>query len=74
MESFSTVIAGYIAYAVSNKTLDSDLRLHGWRAAESERQSIIFAPSAETLIRMNDNLKDILENKDCRKTTESFSV
>ncbi|MCM1517769.1 MAG: hypothetical protein NC117_03930 [Pseudoflavonifractor sp.] len=72
-QSFHIAVTEYLDFGISHKTLVADLRAHGWRV-RSLRQRKMASPSFDTLLRINDTFRDILENKDYRKESQPMPL
>jgi len=72
-ESFHIAVTEYLDYGLSHKTLMADLRAHGWKV-RSLKQRKMASPTFDTLLRNNDTFRDILENKDYRKESQSMPL
>lgn len=73
MDSFHIALSEYLDFALAHKTLVADLRAHGWKV-RSLKQRKMTSPSFETLLRSNDTFRDILENKDYRKQSQTLPL
>ena len=67
--SFEITLQEYFKYTFENKTLDADLRKHGWVEKKEESFS---SPSFTDILRKDKQLRDIVNN-DYTKVSEQFS-
>lgn len=68
--SFEEVMKQYIKYGISHGTLFRDMKKYGWNIANNKASS----PLTIKMIKKNDILRDIVENKDYCKYSESISI
>ncbi|MBQ8070947.1 MAG: hypothetical protein IJ202_08860 [Bacteroidales bacterium] len=66
--SFEVALHEYIKYTVENKTLDDDLKVHGW----TKEAGVIKAQDFSSLLANNKNLRDVVSH-DFRKTSEKVA-
>lgn len=69
-ESFAQVVKQYIEYGISRGTLLKDMKKHGWGIDNNKMNS----PLTIKMIKKNDVLRDIVENKDYCKYSEEISI
>ncbi len=69
-ESFNTVLKEYFDYATEHGTLYEDLMKHGWNFKRHE----VETPRISMLILKNEELSDILDQKDFKKYNEPIKV
>lgn len=62
-KSFETTLEISFKYSLNKKTFKEDLLKHGWEI-KSLKQKKIKAPSTEELLKNNECLKDIINNKE----------
>ena len=67
--SFEITLQEYFKYTLENKTLDADLRKHGWVEKKEENFS---SPLFSEILRKDKQLRDIV-NHDYTKVSEQFS-
>jgi hypothetical protein len=74
--SFEESLAEFITYTIRKKTLDKELKKHGWTLIRPRRQrpKSYSPPDLASLLRDNEYLTDIFNNKDFSRTRESFNV
>jgi hypothetical protein len=65
-KSFEESLNIYLNYCITKNTLIKDLRNHGWNV-RGHKQHKIKAPGFDELLSNNEELKDILENKEYQK-------
>lgn len=65
IESFETVLKEYIDYVVNHKTLEKDLKKHGWKP-DKQRQ-IYLAPAFHELMLRDETFYEIITQRPFRK-------
>lgn len=70
-QSFEVVVSEYLRYGLENRTLEEDLRAHGWKPS-SEMQEF-ESPDILSLVRRNKQLQNVMR-KDYRKVSRRLSV
>ena len=71
--SFGQTLGMYIEYCLHKNTLVKDLQKHGWKI-KSMKQKRIKAPDINTMMSMNPEFREIIENKDYVKYSESVNI
>ena len=66
MRSFEQTFSMHFSYCLNKDTLFDDLKAHGW-IVRSKKSKDLKAPSLEDMMRSNDTLRDILNNKEYHK-------
>lgn len=64
-KEFAQSFYEYSSYCIDNATLDKDLLAHGWTIKDGKLKE----PSMDYMIRKNETLRDIVNNKNYRKLT-----
>ena len=72
-ESLKISLGEYFRYAISNNTLEEDLKMHGWKRRSSE-QKVIVSPSFVAIMRRNENLRNIVNEFAFQKKTYDLNV
>ena len=72
-QSFGEVIHQYLEYCLHKNTLVKDLKKHGWKV-RSMRQKKIKSPDTETMMKMNPDFKDLIENKEYSRYMENIAI
>lgn len=67
--SFENVFQEYLKYGMENRTLDEDLRAHGWKAGQSETFN---SPQFLVVLRKNKRLQDVI-SMDHKKESKRFN-
>ena len=65
---FEQIFKMHIEDCIENGTLRDDLLAHGWK----QKDAVLNAPKASTIIARNSMLKDIVDNRNYRKDTRSI--
>ncbi|MGN0235866.1 MAG: hypothetical protein ACI4BD_06110 [Paludibacteraceae bacterium] len=64
-QEFAQSFYEYSSYCIDNDTLEKDLLAHGWTMKDGKLQE----PAMDYMIRKNETLRDIVNNKNYRKLT-----
>ena len=72
-ESFAQSVGMYIEYCLHKNTLVQDLQKHGW-SIKSMKQRKIKAPDFDTMLRNNEDFREIIETKDYTKYSENVRI
>ncbi len=70
--SLKTVLSEFLTYTVHKKTLFSELKRLGWKVRKAKKNFI--APTISDQISINDQLRDIIDNKEYRASQLSFNI
>ena len=75
-KSFKESLGEFITYTIHKKTLEKELIKHGWKIirARKKRPKSYNSPDLSVLLRENEYLVDIVNNKDFSKTNQIFNV
>ena len=65
---FEQIFKMHIEDCIENGTLRDDLLAHGWK----QKQSVLNAPKATSVLSRNPMLRDIVNNRNYRKDTRSI--
>lgn len=65
---FEQIFKMHIEDCIENGTLREDLLAHGWK----QKQSVLNAPKATSVLSRNPMLRDIVNNRNYRKDTRSI--
>jgi hypothetical protein len=72
-ESFGEVLEAHITYCVQKKTLKEDLEAHGWKVVKGKKLKV-KTPSVEQMLSDNEQLKDIVFNRDYQKVSRNVEI
>lgn len=69
--SFEIVVSEYLRFGLENKTLEDDLRAHGWKQCAEMQE--FESPDIVSILRNNKQLQHVIR-KDHRKVSKRLSV
>lgn len=72
-KEFEEILRLHVQYCINKNTFVKDLQAHGWNI-KSLKQKKVKAPTTEDMLKKNDTLKDIIYNREYRKTNSVLSV